>query len=367
MHMTEKTENDPSAESDKPVVQEQAEQVPSISQNPAARLISAPAPPFDDKFQDKAFLLDDTFYRTRIQKSLHWSIIWSDLMMSMFILFLAMYAYQMAHQEFLAKKTPEIVGGSTTDAMDINAPVNNASLPFQPINKGLPLITAGTIKRVESVTGDAMTPAEEKKISRFDVLDKPIQLDKLASTDTGPTVPQAPVASEPKVKPPAPFDAIYDLSQQALTKNNLKDFASIDLVPDTTMRIILTGDLLFDTGRADLSQQAKQSLQKVVAAIKKTPYMINVIGHTDNLPMNSERFSTNWELSVARASRVARFLIEEAGMNPNQFVVSGYSSFRPIKPNTNVENRALNRRVEIVISKKLPPAEQATSENLKDL
>jgi chemotaxis protein MotB len=369
--MTEKTENDPSAESEKPMVQEQAEQAPSISLSPDARLISAPAPHFDDKFQDKAFLFDDTFYRTRVQKSLHWSIIWSDLMMSMFILFLAMYAYQMAHQEFLAKKTPEIVGGSTTDAMDINAPANNASLPFQPINKGLPLITAGTIKKVESVTGDAMTPAEEKKISRFDVLDKPldkpIKLDKPAITDTGTPVPPVPVASEPKAKPPAPFDAIYDLSQQALTKNNLKDFASIDLVPDTTMRIILTGDLLFDTGRADLSQQAKQSLQKVVNAIKKTPYMINVIGHTDNLPMNSERFSTNWELSVARASRVARFLIEEAGMNPNQFVVSGYSSFRPIKPNTNVENRALNRRVEIVISKKLPPAEPANPENLKDL
>jgi len=353
------------------MVQEQAEQAPSISLSPDARLISAPAPHFDDKFQDKAFLFDDTFYRTRVQKSLHWSIIWSDLMMSMFILFLAMYAYQMAHQEFLAKKTPEIVGGSTTDAMDINAPANNASLPFQPINKGLPLITAGTIKKVESVTGDAMTPAEEKKISRFDVLDKPldkpIKLDKPAITDTGTPVPPVPVASEPKAKPPAPFDAIYDLSQQALTKNNLKDFASIDLVPDTTMRIILTGDLLFDTGRADLSQQAKQSLQKVVNAIKKTPYMINVIGHTDNLPMNSERFSTNWELSVARASRVARFLIEEAGMNPNQFVVSGYSSFRPIKPNTNVENRALNRRVEIVISKKLPPAEPANPENLKDL
>ncbi|MDP3695123.1 MAG: hypothetical protein Q8R42_03295, partial [Desulfocapsaceae bacterium] len=229
--MTEKTENDPSAESDKPVVQEQAEQVPSISQNPAARLISAPAPLFDDKYQDKAFLLDDTFYRTRVQKSLHWSIIWSDLMMSMFILFLAMYAYQMAHQEFLAKKTPEVVGGSTTDAMDINAPGNNASLPFQPINKGLPLITAGTIKKVESVTGDAMTPAEEKKIPRFDVLDKPIKLDKPANTAPDTIFPPAPVASEPKVKPPVPFDAIYDLSQQALTKNNLKDFASIDLVP----------------------------------------------------------------------------------------------------------------------------------------
>ena len=364
MHMT---ENDPSAESDKPVVSGQTDEITPISLNPSSRLISAPALPFDDKFQDKAFLLDDTFYRTRVHRSHHWSIIWSDLMMSMFILFLAMYAYQMAHEEFLVKKTPEVVGGSTTDAMDINGPANRSSLPFQPINKGLPLITAGTIKKVEAVTGDAMTPAEEKKISRSDVLDKPIKLDKPAIIDRESISPPVPVASEPKVKTPAPFDAIYDLSQQALTKNNLKNFASIDLVPDTTMRIILTGDLIFDTGRADLSQSAKQSLQKVVAAIKKTPYMINVIGHTDNLPMNSERFSTNWELSVARASRVARFLIEEAGMNPNQFVVSGYSSFRPIKPNTNVENRALNRRVEIVISKKLPPAEQATSENLKDL
>ena len=361
------TENAISEESDKPVIPEETEQIPSTPLNPSARLISAPILHFDDKFQDKAFLFDDTFYRTRIQKSLHWSIIWSDLMMSMFILFLAMYAYQMAHQEFLVKKTPEIVGGSTTDAMDINGPVNHASLPFQPINKGLPLIVAGTIKKVETVTGDAMTPAEEKRISRPDVLDKPIKLDKPAITDTGSTSPPAPEASAPKVKTPAPFDAIYNLSQQALTKNNLKDFASIDLVPDTTMRIILTGDLLFDTGRADLSPPAKQALQKVVNAIKKTPYMINVIGHTDNLPMNSERFSTNWELSVARASRVARFLIEETGMNPNQIVVSGYSSFRPIKPNTNAENRALNRRVEIIISKKLPPAEQATSENLKDL
>jgi chemotaxis protein MotB len=133
------------------------------------------------------------------------------------------------------------------------------------------------------------------------------------------------------------------------------------------MRIILTGDLLFNTGKADLSQTAKQSLQKVAAAIKDTPYMINVVGHTDNLPMKSESFNTNWELSVARASRVARFLIEETGMNPSQFEVSGYSSFRPLKPNTSAENRAINRRVEIIISKKLPAAEQATSENLKNL
>ena len=82
--------------------------------------------------------------------------------------------------------------------------------------------------------------------------------------------------------------------------------------------------------------------------------MINIVGHTDNLPMRSNRFKSNWELSVARASSVARFLIDKLDMNPNQFVVSGYSSYRPIAPNTTSENRAKNRRVEIIISKRLP-------------
>jgi chemotaxis protein MotB len=80
--------------------------------------------------------------------------------------------------------------------------------------------------------------------------------------------------------------------------------------------------------------------------------------------MSSPRYATNWELSVVRASRVARFLIEEMGMNPQQFIVSGYGANRPRVPNSNVKNRAENRRVEIIISKKLAPAVKATSENL---
>ncbi|MFH2124803.1 MAG: flagellar motor protein MotB [Pseudomonadota bacterium] len=341
---------------------------------------SSPTPPLDNRFREIDLLLDDTFYRSRSPKAVHWSIAWSDLMMTMFILFLTMFVYQSAHEDFLVNKKPEIVGGSTTDAMDINAPGNNASLPFPPINQGIPFITAGTIKKVEAVTGDAMTPEEEKRISRSEKMDHTVKTETHTENDTQdsqastseatavipPDKDALPAPDMPRMQAPAaPLDAIYDLSQQTLTEYNLKKFASIDLIPDNTMRIILTGDLLFNTGKAELSQAAQQSLQKVATAIKQTPYMINVIGHTDNLPMHSERFDTNWELSVARASRVARFLIEETNMNPNQFVISGYSSFRPVKPNTNAENRAINRRVEIIISKKLPPAAQASSENLE--
>ena len=348
------TENAASEEADKPVIPEQKKEASPASSNLSGRHIPAIALRLDDKFQDTVFVLDDTFYRARSAKAVHWSIAWSDLMMTMFVLFLAMYAYQAAHErsareEFLGKKTPEVLAGSTTNAPTVKSPGDSASLVIRPINKDLPLMTAGTIKKVETVTGKAMTPEEEKRISRVDVLDKPV------------------IPDTPKTKAPVPLDAIYDLSQQALTKNNLKKFASIDLVPDTTMRIILTGDLLFKTGKADLSPTARQALQKVANAIKETPYMINVVGHTDDLPMKSAGFKTNWELSVARASRVARFLIEETGMNPGQFEVSGYASFRPLKPNTSEENRAINRRVEIIISKKLPAAEPATPESLKSL
>ncbi len=158
---------------------------------------------------------------------------------------------------------------------------------------------------------------------------------------------------------------IYTLSQKNLENTDMEKFAAIDLVPDKTVRIVLTGDLFFETGAADLSAPARESLKKITEVIRKTPYIINIVGHTDNIPMRSERYSTNWELSVARASRVARFLIEEMGMNPNQFVVSGYASYRPLQPNTDSRGRAANRRVEIIISKKLPPAAPATPENLQ--
>ena len=131
------------------------------------------------------------------------------------------------------------------------------------------------------------------------------------------------------------------------------------------MRIILTSDLLFALGKSEVSAKAKDSLQKIARIVRLTPYMINVVGHTDNIPMQSYKFKSNWELSVARATTVTRFFIDEIGMDPAQFVVSGYASYRPIKPNTTAENRAKNRRVEIIISKKLPRPAPPTIKNLQ--
>ena len=328
--------------------------------------------------------MEDVNFPSIMPRPSHWSVVWSDLMMTMFILFLVMYVYQKANEEFLQKKHPEVIGGDTTEALQTDD-ASGVALPFSPIHTGLPLMTAGKIKKVVPVHENYQVispvepakpeplksgPKETASAEKVAILVEgkkefqPITATPIPHPDDE-VVGPLPLVPEQKAAPPADnFQEMYTLSKDALESNNLGRFASIDIVPDKTMRIILTGDLMFDVGQSDISESARNSLVKVASVIRDTPYMINVVGHTDNTPMRSNRFSSNWELSLARASTVARYLIDEIGMDSNQFVVSGYSSYRPVQPNTTAENRARNRRVEIIISKRLPPPLPATAENL---
>lgn len=345
---------------------------------------------------DTVFHIDENIFTPTLPRTSHWSIAWSDLMMTMFVLFLSMYVYKSANQEFLHHKTPEIIGGDTTEALQ-STESSGATFPFAPIAPGLPLMSAGTVKKVEEIEIDSLDPESvypaaplplPTTISEQEEKQQPVLKGEssdpfISNKETSDSMPEtvkpsplptpsdtllqpSPLELEP-VKPAATdqFQEIYTLSKDALKNNKLDNFASIDIVPDKTMRIILTGDLLFAIGESELSLEAKASLQKVAEVIQQTPYMINIVGHTDNLPMRSNRFKSNWELSVARASTVARFLIDGMNMNPNQFVVSGYSSYRPVVANTTAENRAKNRRVEIIISKRLPKPLPATEQNLR--
>ncbi|HKJ64977.1 MAG TPA: flagellar motor protein MotB, partial [Desulfopila sp.] len=168
---------------------------------------------------------------------------------------------------------------------------------------------------------------------------------------------QTPVLAEPIIEPqplateePGSVNDIFSRSRKTLDVHNLDQFASIGLIPDKAVRIVLTGDLLFEPGHAALSQQAIDSLEKIAEAIGDTRHTVHIEGHTDDVPIFAGRYANNWELSIARANAVANFLIEDMGMEPQQFVISGFSSYKPLAPNTTVQNRAANRRVEIVIA-----------------
>ncbi|NLX18718.1 MAG: OmpA family protein [Desulfobulbus sp.] len=323
---------------------------------------------------EPVFVIEDSFYRSRTPpRPVHWSIAWSDLMMTMFILFLTLFAHFRAHQEVLSHGKPNRVADETLPVQSSSSP---SELVFHPISQNITEKVTDALDAVE-------TPRHEQ--SGADILIR----NRLEEERTPPESNHDPVATQeqPPASPsehnlsgatnqPTKYEteekmhnelitSMYDLSKHTLATEKLERFASVELIPDKTMRIILTGDLLFNSGQAELTPHAMESLQKITTIIKKTPYMINVIGHTDDRPVRTARYPSNWELSLARASRVARFLIDESSLPADQFSVSGYSSFRPVVPNTSEENRRINRRVEIVLSKELPQAHTATSDTLQ--
>lgn len=313
------------------------------------------------------FQIDQSSLRPSNEKGSHWSIAWSDLMMTMFILFLSLFVYQAAHKDFLVSDEKELIAGDTEKAIETDED-SKAAFPFMVIKPSAPFITAGTIKKIESITlqeidlDSTFSPVEVEKTLAELAQDIP----EVVSPMAAPEKPTERLASIQSIQPndaviqPMPLgmqadaeasvNTLYSESQVTLDTFNLNDFAAIDLEPNKAVRIILTGDLLFETGAAALSREAVYSLEKVASVIHETPYQIHIEGHTDNIPISSGSYSNNWELSFARANAVAVFLIEDMGMDPEQFVISGYSSYRPVAPNTSIANRAANRRVEIVIA-----------------
>lgn len=116
-----------------------------------------------------------------------------------------------------------------------------------------------------------------------------------------------------------------------------------------SITISLADNLLFDSGSADLKPGSQDVLMLVAAALHGLPNQMRIEGHTDNIPVNSPDFATNWELSAARASRVLRFLTEQGGLDAGKLFLAGYADTQPVADNATPEGRALNRRADIVI------------------
>ncbi len=111
----------------------------------------------------------------------------------------------------------------------------------------------------------------------------------------------------------------------------------------------LAEELLFASGSAELKSSSSGSLDLLASVLKTLPNEIRVEGHTDNVPINTAMFPSNWHLSVARAMNTADYVMAKRGLEPGKISVGGYSEYKPLEPNTSAESRAKNRRVDIVI------------------
>lgn len=116
------------------------------------------------------------------------------------------------------------------------------------------------------------------------------------------------------------------------------------------MVLELPSGVLFASGRARLSKGGKVALQEildVLAGFKDRRFM--VAGHTDNIPIKSRKFKSNWQLSTARAVSVVSYMTEKASFNPENLAAAGYGEFSPVASNESEEGRQQNRRIEIIL------------------
>jgi chemotaxis protein MotB len=105
----------------------------------------------------------------------------------------------------------------------------------------------------------------------------------------------------------------------------------------------------FSTGSATPQPATMPILRQIAEALGKIPYDVRVEGHTDNVPIHNAEFDSNWELSSARATRIARIFLATNSIAPEHLSAAGYAEFHPVAPNATPEGRAENRRVDLVV------------------
>jgi chemotaxis protein MotB len=135
--------------------------------------------------------------------------------------------------------------------------------------------------------------------------------------------------------------------EQFVKDSGLGESMAVDRAADRLV-IRMKSAILFSEAQAALTPQAESVLAGLAPVLARAPSRLRVEGHTDDVPIHSAQFPSNWELSTARAISVIRYL-EEHGIDRDRLSVAGYGEYHPFVPNDSADRRAQNRRVEIVV------------------
>jgi len=153
------------------------------------------------------------------------------------------------------------------------------------------------------------------------------------------------------IVPPVPVDPLVSVQASLrLELSDAIDTGRLELIRDSRGLVVsLPESATFSPASTEVTDGARELIARVAAIIQASGHPIRIEGHTDNVPIRTTRFRSNWELSTARASTVIAFLIETLAYDPRQLSAAGYGEFHPRVPNDSADNRARNRRVDIVI------------------
>jgi chemotaxis protein MotB len=166
-----------------------------------------------------------------------------------------------------------------------------------------------------------------------------------------PAIPMNIVMGEDVLAPARVKDDLEHLGrelQQTLSNQVATHTVSIRMGRDGLV-ISLREAGFFASGSAAPQAQTVETLRQIAAALSHTPYDLRIEGHTDNIPIHNAEFNSNWELSTARATTIARLLLDLKAIPADRLAAAGYAEFHPVADNDTAEGRAQNRRVDLVV------------------
>jgi chemotaxis protein MotB len=272
-----------------------------------------------------------------------WAIPYGDLITLLLALFVVMYAVSAVNESkfrVMAASINEAFNGTGKVIEPIQAQAPAAQVPL-PNQSRAP--TASPIAKIDVPLPPRNLPLPGHEGAAAEP--QPGEKKQTAPADN---------ATVGKVDEPN-LTQIADEVQRAMKPLIDKSLVSVRQTPDW-LEIEVRTDILFPVGVAKLQPAAEDVLRKLAGILAPFPNSLRVEGYTDNTPIATSTFPSNWELSAARAAPVARLLTEQ-GVDPHRVGIMGWGEFRPSVPNNTDENRNHNRRVQIVVmSDKAAPA-----------
>jgi|WetSurMetagenome_2_1015567.scaffolds.fasta_scaffold243110_2 chemotaxis protein MotB len=144
------------------------------------------------------------------------------------------------------------------------------------------------------------------------------------------------------------LNQIHRELQQSLSDEITRHTVSVQMRPDGLV-ISLREAGFFRSGSATPRPETLGTLRQIANSLRHTRYDVRVEGHTDNVPVHNAEFDSNWELSAARATRIARMFLDLHAIAPDRLSAAGYAEFHPVASNETADGRAENRRVDLVV------------------